>query len=237
MDYLVKLDANVLYELGIHLDVPEILRLCRTNKEINRLLCQKDAIWKRKLKDDFPEYLDVGKEKGLREQYKLLYGLRDLKEKLDLKGNLREIYELKALNMYRKNITKVPESIGNLSNLKTLHFYGNDLTSLPESIGNLPNLEYLILSFNKIESLPESIGNLSNLKELHLDSNRLTSLPESIGDLSNLKFLYVSDNPLTSLPESIGKLSNLREITLYDNDALHHLPESLKRIPGLKISQ
>lgn len=44
-----KLDANALYELVIQLDVPEILRLCRTNKEIDRLLCQNDAIWRRKL--------------------------------------------------------------------------------------------------------------------------------------------------------------------------------------------
>ena len=69
-----------------------------------------------------------------------------------------------------------------------LGLYNKNLSSLPESIGNLRSLQILSLWRNQLTSLPESIGNLSSLEKLYVDRNRLTSLPENINNaLKKLK--------------------------------------------------
>ena len=113
------------------------------------------------------------------------------------------------LNLSNKNITILPESIGNLVDLMDLELYNNQITILPESIGNLTNLSALNLENNQITSLPESFGNLTNLNDLDLSKNKLTTLPESFGNLTNLNGLDINENPLTTLPESFGNMTNL----------------------------
>ena len=93
-------------------------------------------------------------------------------------------------------MSKLPESIGNLTQLESLDIRGNQLTKLPESIGNLTQLNELDLSGQKLTELPESIGNLTRLNSLNLDGNQLTDLPISIGNLSNLRHLSIGNNPL-----------------------------------------
>ena len=48
------------------------------------------------------------------------------------------------------------------------------LTRLPESIGQLTQLQELDLISNQLTALPESIGRLTNLRKLLLHSNRLS---------------------------------------------------------------
>ena len=43
---------DVLLSLAIHLDLPDILNFCATDKEIDRKLCQQDRIWYHKLNQD-----------------------------------------------------------------------------------------------------------------------------------------------------------------------------------------
>jgi hypothetical protein len=100
-------------------------------------------------------------------------------------------------------LTRLPESIGILSNLNVLYLDNNELTLLPESIGQLVNLRRLWLNHNNLMSLPESIGRLRALKELWVHCNQLTSLPDAIGRLKNLRALRFRGNRLISLPESI----------------------------------
>ncbi|MHA1821636.1 MAG: leucine-rich repeat domain-containing protein [Promethearchaeota archaeon] len=138
-----------------------------------------------------------------------------------------------GIGLYNKDISSLPESIGQLKNLQELYLYNNELSSLPERIGDLTNLQRLDLSGNQLSSLPESIGALKNLKELYLTLNQLSSLPESIGALKNLKELWINDNQLSSLPESIGYLTNLKELYLRENK-LSSLPESIGYLTNLK---
>ena len=48
-----------------------------------------------------------------------------------------------------------------------------NLSVLPESIGQLTALEGLYLNNNQLAAVPESIGHLTALKELHLHNNQL----------------------------------------------------------------
>jgi hypothetical protein len=141
--------------------------------------------------------------------------------------------ESKEVILNYKNLTALPESIGNLTKLETLDFANNKLTALPESIGNLTNLKILDLSMNDLTALPESIGNLTKLETLDFANNKLTALPESIGNLTNLETLDLYMNKLTKLPESIGKLTNLETLNLYGNGLLA-LPESIGNLTNLK---
>jgi Leucine-rich repeat (LRR) protein len=108
------------------------------------------------------------------------------------------------LNLSCKELTSLPESIGELVNLKILSLYNNQLTSLPESIGKLTNLNILYLENNQLTSLPESIGKLINVQYL--------SLNESSYEINNLDMeceiliLRCIKNKITNLPYNLKKI-------------------------------
>ena len=130
-------------------------------------------------------------------------------------------------------LTRIPESIGQLSQLKSLCLGWNQLSKFPESITHLSLLQALDLSKNGLSSLPESISQLSQLKRLDLRDNQLHELPESIGQLSQLQVLDLGYNDLSSLPERITQLSQLQVLDLSYND-LSSLPESISQLSQLK---
>lgn len=101
--------------------------------------------------------------------------------------------------------------------LKALDLSRNRLRKLPKEVGEVMNLRYLNLSFNPLEELPEAVCDLCNLQTLKLLScNHLTKLPRGIGKLINLRHLEIDGtNNLTRLPEGIGRLSALRTLSKF----------------------
>ena len=91
------------------------------------------------------------------------------------------------------------------------------ITKLPESIGNLTELKGLFLSNNRLVSIPDRIIDLHKLEKLHLDGNELVSMPDDIGTLSALKTLYLNDNKIVDLPVSITQLQHLKVLHLANN--------------------
>jgi leucine-rich repeat protein SHOC2 len=136
------------------------------------------------------------------------------------------------LDLSHRQLTLLPDSIGNIYTLKKLYVEGNKLTELPEGIGNLANLTELSLENNSLSYLPESIGNLSNLTHLFSGWNSLSYLPESIGNLSNLTHLFLSCNYIDRLPGNLGNLRNLIELELGHNN-LNNLPTSIINFSNL----
>jgi internalin A len=67
-----------------------------------------------------------------------------------------------------------------LAKKESKEFRENQLTKLPESIGDLKNLVFLNLSNNKFTSLPKSIAKLENLTELNLTANPLATPPPEV---------------------------------------------------------
>ena len=90
-----------------------------------------------------------------------------------------------------------------ISDAPKLEIQHKNISSLPDVIGELKSLKQLSVSHTNIATLPEPIGDLINLEILCVNNNsHLTALPERTGNLENLKELYVGYTGLTALPAS-----------------------------------
>ena len=75
--------------------------------------------------------------------------MTDLKKAID-KNN-------KALDLGRRKLLRVPDSVAELLEVQTLNLSENNLTQLPRYLKNLENVTMLILSQNKLKRLPDGI--------------------------------------------------------------------------------
>ena len=115
-----------------------------------------------------------------------------------------------------KKLTKIHESLGNLSTLLHLNLREcSNLIEFPTDISGLKNLEILILSnCAKLKELPTNIGSMKSLKELLVDNTAIAKLPESIFRLTKLEKIDLNHcQLLRRLPNCIGKLSSLKELS------------------------
>ncbi|MFX0060974.1 MAG: leucine-rich repeat domain-containing protein [Candidatus Hermodarchaeota archaeon] len=125
--------------------------------------------------------------------------------------------DVSILGLPNKELSTLPESIGNFSSLQELVLFSNKIEFLPESFGNLNSLKFLNLVNNKLITLPVSFTRLKSLESLFLNQNKLTSLPESFGSLTSLRRLNLGKNQLKTLPKSILELSNLEMLFIRNN--------------------
>jgi len=80
--------------------------------------------------------------------------------------------QLVALDLSDNELTgSLQAEIRNLQNLRILDLSDNQFTGLPAEIGQLTSLEVLDISNNQLTGLPHELGNLSNLKQLNLSGN------------------------------------------------------------------
>ncbi|XP_060967429.1 putative disease resistance RPP13-like protein 1 isoform X1 [Cannabis sativa] len=99
--------------------------------------------------------------------------------------------------------------------LRVLSTTDCDITKLPNSIGNLKYLRYLKLDCKYIKDIPNTICMLYNLETLLLERCRkVTRLPTDIGNLIKLQHLSVSWN-LLEMPLQLGKLQNLQTLNRF----------------------
>ena len=138
---------------------------------------------------------------------------------------------LQSWDLFRKGLTALPESIGDLTLTSNLNLGGNQLTTLPESFGSLTVGRFLYLNENQLTTLPESFGSIRVGRNLDLRYNQLTTLPESFGELTVGRSLNLLENQLTTLPDNFGFITVGRNLNLKSNQ-LTSLPKSFNNVNG-----
>lgn len=141
--------------------------------------------------------------------------------------------KVKQLAVIGKGLKEIPEGIREMKNLRFLDLENNSLKNLPDGIGDLENLQLLTLPLNEISSLPNNISNLKSLEVLGLGGNKLKELPLSITKLQKLKVIDLASNNISSIPPEIINLRNLEEIFLQQNQ-ISILPDEFFRLNKLK---
>lgn len=153
---------------------------------------------------------------------------------------------LKTLDLSANNISKLPDTMGELKKLEKLQLgsticelerrafqNGNWILTLPSSFGWMVNLQKLHLDENQLVELPENFGSLVNLEWVDFGQNRLQRLPSSFCLLTKLWFLQLSQNYLKMLPDNFGNLTSLIELRL-NNNCLTELPSSFANLTNLQ---
>ncbi|XP_028407625.1 E3 ubiquitin-protein ligase LRSAM1-like [Dendronephthya gigantea] len=100
----------------------------------------------------------------------------------------------------------------NLSQLRVLDLHKNLLSELPDEIRFLTSLQVLNLSHNCLKSIPKGIECLQSLQTFDLQENKLKVLPDEIGKMKSLRTLNISHNKVTNLPVSLANVRTLENL-------------------------
>lgn len=140
------------------------------------------------------------------------------------KPSVRKLTLIGSLPNPKKQLSKIPSTIGQLTNLNWLNLYGNRLQVLPTNLGDLVNLIGLDLEHNALRTLPPSTSNLIKLTYLNLSYNQFSNFPSVISNFVNLTKLYLSHNQLGEISADIGNLVNLKELYIDNNELINLVP-------------
>jgi Leucine-rich repeat (LRR) protein len=127
-----------------------------------------------------------------------------------------------------RQISFIPEGLGQLSRLSSLRLDNNNLSSLPPDMWQCTTLTSLFLRENNLTTLSDSIGNCTSLSTVDIAFNKLRSLPQEIANLEEDNIsLYLNDNELTTLPSSMTTMSSVIWCDI-ENNRLCNLSTELK---------
>ena len=72
---LEQLPKDVLIEIALNLDAPNLINFCKIQKRQNQAICQNEHFWRQKLLKDYPNYESIlsGKWKKFRNKYIRMY--------------------------------------------------------------------------------------------------------------------------------------------------------------------
>lgn len=79
---LETLPKDVLFTLALELDLPSMLKWCRTNAYINEKVCNNSAVWNKKLLTEYPDSQKFNLNKTGKEMYIFMHHLSLVKKEL-----------------------------------------------------------------------------------------------------------------------------------------------------------
>lgn len=131
--------------------------------------------------------------------------------------SLCRVLQKEALLLFDNDLSNLKGGgdLKDLSNLRVLDLHDNHITALPAAIDVLKSLQVLNVQGNKLKAVPPSIGNLASLQSLILQANDLRGLPPEIGNLKSLRTLNISENSnLPGVPPTLARVRTLENIIL-----------------------
>lgn len=109
------------------------------------------------------------------------------------------------------------KEIKNVKQLKKLNLNSNRIETIPLEINELQELKELQIRDNLIKEIP-NIGELINLESIDISNNQIQTLPSIMHYLTKLNELNIKGNPITNPP--IQFTTNLNELKGYWKDLL-----------------
>ncbi|WP_223800088.1 hypothetical protein [Legionella longbeachae] len=100
-------------------------------------------------------------------------------------GLLRDLGNLKGINLYNHQLKNLPDDLWAIKSLKILNLRNNKLKLLAEEIGDLSELLYLDLRNNNVTEIPKSLLKLHKLEKLDLRCNKYLNQPFWLEELQN----------------------------------------------------
>ena len=145
-----KLSKDELYVLALHLDLPDLLRLCKIHSKFYRKICNDDTVWRRKIERDFSnvkleDLIPEIREKSYKEIYTLLYFHKVSHMERKAKRQINEMYLKNEVEMWVNEDTFIPEHLY-LPNMEYLYLYlkNKNHITIPDNV-RFPKLERIIV--------------------------------------------------------------------------------------------
>lgn len=122
---------------------------------------------------------------------------------------------LKSLLLYKNQLSKLPESLGDSPAIEELNVYNNKLIRLPASLSKLSLLVELNVASNKLKTIPKT-DSWANLTLLNIYWNNIVMLPD-FNKLEALETLQMQEMQISSLPKLGAELVSLTELDANKN--------------------
>ncbi|MEK3882787.1 leucine-rich repeat domain-containing protein [Paenibacillus sp. PL2-23] len=149
----------------------------------------------------------------------------------ELPGRIRELTELRELDIFEQDVYRLPEELFELSKLERLVVMTADLACIPASIAKLRNLKELNISCGSsdrpapgwqvkpkeaisLNRIPPEIGELEELERLSIQYCAIEELPPELEKLKRLKSLYLSNCMIKTKPAFLRRMRNLEHVHL-----------------------
>ena len=174
---------DLLQELVAKIDTEEInslLKELENTDSFDSVMELYNSIWKMTYENSSDIEIQKISQLSISHRISLMNEQGDL-----IPSELVPVNEVKALDLGGFPEAVLFPELLKYTNLKNLDLWDNNLTKIPDSIFELTSLESLYIC-EQLTELPTEIEKLNNLKYLDLNSNNLTSLPDQLATLDKL---------------------------------------------------
>jgi Leucine-rich repeat (LRR) protein len=168
------LSYNMLDEIPVHFETPNVVRLIMTNNNIHKI---PKEIW------------------GYQE---LVWVQLDNNNVSKIPSEVNHLMQLQSFLLSNNSLLTLPSELGTMTLLLDLFVDGNNLTNIPSSLFDAMTLWGLRLNNNRIVNIPRGIGKLARLNNIDLRNNAIDALPDDFANLKRLKYAYLYGNPICS---------------------------------------